>query len=248
MQFEPWQWALLAAGALAAGFSKTGIPGLGILFVAVFAIVLPARQATGVVLPMLILGDVFAVVVYRRHAQWRHLGRLLPATLAGIVAGWWVLRKADDAQTARLVGLLLVVMLAVHGWRRLRARTDPAAPAPSARIFAVASGFFAGFSTQVANAAGPVMTLYLLAMRLPKLEFVGTGAVFFMVVNWVKVPFMLQLGLINHDSLLLNLWLAPAVIVGALLGRIALPRINAATFESVALVLAILAVAKLLFW
>ncbi|HVZ64457.1 MAG TPA: sulfite exporter TauE/SafE family protein [Lacunisphaera sp.] len=248
MHFEPWQWALLVAGALAAGFSKTGIPGLGILFVAVFAIVLPARQATGVVLPLLILGDVFAVVVYRRHAQWRHLWRLLPATLAGIVVGWWVLRKADDAQTARLVGVLLVAMLAVHGWRRFRARTDPAAPAPSARVFAVASGLFAGFSTQVANAAGPVMTLYLLAMRLPKLEFVGTGAVFFMLVNWVKVPFMVQLGLINHDSLLLNLWLAPAVMVGALLGRVALPRINTATFEAVALVLAILAVAKLLFW
>src|SRR5882724_4635618 len=104
MTFEPWQWALMIVGALLAGFSKTGIPGMGILFVAIFVNVLPVRQATGVVLPMLIMGDLFAVALYRRHAQWSHLGRLLPATVAGVVLGWFVLRSLDDRQTVRLVG------------------------------------------------------------------------------------------------------------------------------------------------
>lgn len=246
MHFDPWQWALMAVGALLAGFSKTGIPGLGILFVGIFVNILPVRQATGVVLPMLIMGDVFAVLLYRRHAQWGHLVRLLPATVAGVVLGWGVLRAMNDAQTARLVGLVLLVMLVVHLWRKARAGAEVEAVGHAPRWFSWLTGLLAGFATQVANAAGPVMSLYLLSMRLPKLEFLGTGAVFFMLINWFKVPFMVQLDMINADTLRLNLWLAPAVIAGALLGRAILPRINQKAFETAALVLTALAVLKLL--
>ena len=246
MNFEPWQWVMMAAGALLAGFSKTGIPGMGILFVAIFVNVLPVRQATGVVLPMLILGDLFAVALYRRHAQWSHLWRLLPATVAGVVLGWWVLRSLNDGQTARLVGLIMLVMLVVHVWRRGRAGAEAEVAGHAPRWFSALTGLLAGFATQVANAAGPVMSLYLLSMRLPKLEFLGTGAVFFMLINWFKVPFMVQLGMINRETLWLNLWLAPAVIVGALLGRTVLPRINQKGFETAALVLTAAAIGKLL--
>jgi uncharacterized membrane protein YfcA len=246
MNFEPWQWVMMAAGALLAGFSKTGIPGMGILFVAIFVNVLPVRQATGVVLPMLILGDLFAVALYRRHAQWSHLWRLLPATVAGVVLGWFVLRSLNDGQTARLVGLIMLIMLVVHVWRRARAGAEAEVVGHAPRWFSALTGLLAGFATQVANAAGPVMSLYLLSMRLPKLEFLGTGAVFFMLINWFKVPFMVQLGMINRETLMLNLWLAPAVIVGALLGRAVLPRINQKAFETVALLLTALAVLKLL--
>jgi len=248
MPFEPWQWALMALGALLAGFSKTGIPGLGILFVGIFVNVLPVRQATGVVLPMLIMGDLFAVALYRRHAQWGHLWRLLPATVAGVVLGWLVLRQMSDAQTARLVGLVLLLMLVVHVWRKARAGAEAAIVGQAPRWFSALSGLLAGFATQVANAAGPVMSLYLLSMRLPKLEFLGTGAVFFMFINWFKVPFMVQLDMINRETLVLNLCLAPAVIAGALLGRFVLPRINQQAFELWALVLTVLAVLKLLFF
>lgn len=246
MSFEPWQWVLLVLGAFLAGFSKTGIPGLGILFVAIFLNVLPVRQATGVVLPMLIIGDLFAVALYRQHAQWSHLWRLLPATVAGVVLGWFVLRKIDDAQTAKLVGLILVIMLFVHFWRKARAGKEEETVTHAPRWFAILTGLFAGFSTQVANAAGPVMTLYLLAMRLPKMEFMGTGAVFFLLINWFKVPFMVQLGMINSRTLLLNLWLAPAVIAGAMIGRLLIGRLNQKAFETIALALTVVAVVKLL--
>lgn len=246
MHFEPWQWAMMAVGALLAGFSKTGIPGMGILFVGIFVNVLPVRQATGVVLPMLIMGDLFAVALYRQHAQWGHLWRLLPATVAGVILGWFVLSRLDDGQTARLVGLILLVMLAVHLWRKSRAGAEAEVVGHAPRWFSVLTGLLAGFTTQVANAAGPVMSLYLLSMRLPKLEFLGTGAVFFMLINWFKVPFMIQLDMISRDTLLLNLWLTPAVIAGALLGRAVLPRINQKAFETTALVLTAAAIVKLL--
>ncbi|HRG57241.1 MAG TPA: sulfite exporter TauE/SafE family protein, partial [Lacunisphaera sp.] len=106
----------------------------------------------------------------------------------------------------------------------------------------------AGFSTMVANAAGPVMTIYLLAMRLPKLEFLGTSAAFFLLINWIKVPFGIQLGILTMPSLALNLWLLPAVAAGALAGPWVVKRVNQAVFENAALALTAAAVGKLLFF
>lgn len=246
MSFEPWQWALLALGAATAGFSKTGIPGTSILFVAVFANLMPARQATGLVLPLLIVADVFALVTYRKNLAWGRVGRLLPAALAGLVLGWLALGRVNDTQAARVIGGVIALMLGLHLWRRRRAPEEAVAHAPG--WFGPAAGLLAGFTTMVANAAGPVMALYLLAMRLPKLEFLGTGAAFFLLINWIKVPFMVQLGLINGASLTVNLWLLPAVAAGALLGRWVVPRVDQARFESFALALTALAVGKLLFF
>jgi uncharacterized membrane protein YfcA len=246
MHFEPWQWTLLIAGAFMVGLTKTGIAGLGILVVAVFTLAIPARQATGIILPMLILGDVFGVLLYRRHTEWRHLWKLFPWTGAGVVVGWLALGRIDSQQTSRLVGAILLLLLAVHFWRKSRRAPDEEAVAHAPPWVAAGTGLLAGFTTLVANAAGSVMTLYLLAMRLPKLGFLGTNAVFFLLLNWFKVPFMVNLGLINNESLWLNLKLAPAVIAGGLLGRVAAARMNQRVFEAVALALTAVAAVKLL--
>ncbi len=246
MTFEPWQWLLLALGALTAGFSKTGIPGTSILFVAVFANLMPARQATGVVLPLLIFADMFAYAVYRKHLEWRRVGRLLPWAGAGLVLGWLALGRFDDAQAARAIGVIIAFMLGLHLWRKRRAPEAAMAHAPA--WLGPAAGVLAGVTTMIANAAGPVMTLYLLAMRLPKLEFLGTGAAFFLLINWIKVPFMAQLGLINSASLTVNLWLLPAVAVGALAGKWVVARVDQTLFENFALVLTGAAAVKLLFF
>jgi uncharacterized membrane protein YfcA len=270
MHLEPWQWALVVLGAFLVGVSKTGIAGFGILFVAIFANVIPARQATGFVLPLLICGDIFAVASYRQHTVWRHLWRLFPWTALGVILGTLALGRLDDAAVRRLVGGIIVAMFVLHVWRKLsssakasavalramadrsedrRARATPdewAGHAPP--WFAVAAGVLAGFTTQVANAAGPVMILYLLAMRLPKMEFLGTGAVFFLCLNLFKVPFMAGLGMITPASFLTNLLLAPAVVAGALAGRWLVQRINQQWFELIALGLTFAAGLKLLFF
>ena len=246
MNFEPWQWVLLLAGAFFVGLSKTGITGLSIMFVAVFANLMPARQATGLVLPLLIVGDLCAVGLYRRHTQWSHLWKLFPWTIGGVLLGWGALQALNDGQTKRLVGLVLALMLAVHLWRQWKAGREAQMVAVAPWWFAALTGLMAGFATQVSNAAGPVMMLYLLAMRLPKLEFLGTGAVFFLLLNWFKVPFMVQLGLINAVSLSLNLKLAPAVLLGATIGRLVAGSINQRVFERVALILTAIATLRLL--
>ncbi len=246
--YEIWEWSLLFLGALSIGLSKTGVPGLSVLFVAVFANILHARAASGVVLPLLITGDLFAAASYRRHLVWSHLLRLFPWTVLGVVAGWLALGRLNDAWSTRLIGGILLLMLAAHLWRKRNSGTAaPEALLATAPWWVAAfTGVLAGFCTLIANAAGPVMSLYLLAMQLPKLEFMGTAAIFFLLLNWLKVPFMVNLGLINHDSLALNLRLAPAVAAGALSGRWLAGRMSQRWFERATLLLTGLAAAKLL--
>jgi len=236
-------WAVLALCALMVGISKTGIPGFGILFVPLMAMVFPAKQSTGLILGVLILGDIFAVSYYHRSALWGHIFRLIPATLVGIVAGYFVMRVISDEQLKPIIGVIVVTMLAVNWWRN---RKGEANGIPTQWWFAVVMGFLAGLTTMMANAAGPVMIMYLLAMRLPKVEFVGTSAWFFFIVNWLKVPFSVQLGLITPDSIKLGLFMLPFIIAGAVLGIAALRKMPQRVFEVTIQVLALAAAIKLL--
>jgi len=238
-------WLVVGLCGVLVGVSKTGLPGLGILVVPLMAMVLPARDSTGILLGMLILGDLFAAGYYRRIAEWKHVLRLLPAAFAGIVAGWLAMRHVTDAQLQPMIGGIVLVMLAVH-YGRLRLGSEDA-PIPSHPLFAVVLGFAAGVMTMMANAAGPVMVIYLLAMRLPKLAFVGTSAWFFFVVNWLKVPFSAKLALISAASIKLNLLTLPLIALGAVLGIVVLRRIPQKAFNTVIQLLAAAAALKLLF-
>ena len=240
----PWQWGLVALGAFLIGFSKTGITGLGILTVAIYANILPARQSTGIILPMLICADVVAVAAYRRHAVWKHLWQLFPWVAVGIVAGYFALGHINDAQVRHGIGAIVLVMVALHFWRRQRAGNEPV---PHTLWFSALTGVLAGFTTMLANAAGPIMILYMLAVGLPKMEFLGTGAWYFLIINLFKVPFSYRLGLITLPTLQFNALLLPAVIAGALLGRLIVKRINQAWFETLALALTLVAGVRLLF-
>jgi len=243
MQLELWQWALAALGALCIGISKTGIGGLGLVAVTIFANILPAKVASGFVLPMLICADLVAVKSYRAHTQWKHLVRLFPWTASGVLMGWLAMGRIDDRQASVLIGVIVLVMVGMHLWRMRQGEAHP----PESVVFAAFIGILAGFTTLVANAAGPLMALYLLAMRLPKMEWMGTAAVYFFLMNLFKVPFMVQLGLIDRTSFTGNLLMFPAVIAGALFGRWLLPKINQKLFEALALWLSLIAGVKLMF-
>ena len=243
MNFEPWQWGLAAVAAMIVGLSKTGISGLGLLPVVLFAQMLPAKEATGLVLPLLCFGDIAAVFSYRRHAIWKLLWRLFPWTALGVVLGYIALGRINEHQTRLLIGGIVLGLVALHLYRRARGGEE----AEHGAWFPPLIGVLAGFTTLVANAAGPLMIIYLLAMRLPKLEFMGTGAVFFMLLNLFKVPFMVRLGLITPASLGVNVLLAPAVFLGAFVGRKILHRINQRLFENLALFLSAVAALELMF-
>jgi uncharacterized membrane protein YfcA len=243
------QWLLLVAGAFVTGLSKGGIAGLGILAVACFANALPARESTGALLPLLIAADVFGVAFYRKHADWPKLWRLFPWVAGGVVLGCLALGRVNNTQISRLIGAVLLLMVVLHLWRQRQVQQGSnsfGARLPHAWWFVGLIGMLAGFTTMVANAAGPVMVLFLLAAGLPKLEFLGTMAWFFLVVNCFKVPFSAVLGLINVDSLSLDAWLLVAMVPGALLGPVIVKRINQRAFEWLALALTVVAAGRLL--
>jgi uncharacterized protein len=246
MTFDSTQWLLAAAAAFLIGLSKTGVPGIGMLFIAIFANLMPTKQASGFVLPLLIMGDLIAVFSYRRHTEWSHLRRLFLWTGLGVVIGALTLDHLTNRQAQLLVGTIILALLILHLARKKSAATDAAPPLPASASFAPTIGVLTGFTTLIANAAGPLMTIYFLAMRLPKLAFFGTGAVFFLLLNLFKIPFMVGLGLVTGESLQLNLYLAPAVITGALLGRWILPKVSQLWFERLALALSAVAGLKLL--
>ncbi len=240
-----WQWAFLALGAFVTGLSKTGIAGLGVLSVALFANALPARSSTGALLPLLLCADVFGVAFFRKHADWSHLWKLFPWVALGVLTGYLALDQVNNEQMQRLIGGILLAMVGLHLWRQRQAE-HLAAALPHTWWFAALTGILAGFTTMVANAAGPVMILYLLSVGLPKLAFIGTAAWFFMLVNAFKVPFSVHLGLITPNSLLMDAILVFPMLPGAFLGPVILRHINQRVFEAMALVLTVAASVRLL--
>ncbi|MBC9713730.1 sulfite exporter TauE/SafE family protein [Streptomyces sp. TRM66268-LWL] len=232
MDISIGEFIVLALAAALVGFSKTAVSGANTVSLAVFAAVLPARESTGVLLPILIAGDILAVLTYRRHAHWPTLWRLFPAVGAGVLAGTLFLMWADDTGVRTSIGAILLLMAGVTVWRRrVAARQEETAASGRARWKAPSYGVLGGFTTMVANAGGPVMSLYLISSGFQKLGFLGTSAWFFLIVNTSKVPFSIGLGLISWRSLLLDAALVLFVVPGAWLGRKCVDRIDQLLFE-----------------
>jgi len=238
-----WKWALGALCAFNMGVAKTGMPGLGILVIPLFVITVgDARASAGWLLPILLSGDVFAVFYYRRHAAANRLFGLIPSVAVGLAAGAYVLRY-DDRLLRPMVGVIILVMLCVYLIRKRSVNPLPT----EGMVYTGIYGGFAGFATMIANAAGPVMNVYLLSKKLTREEFVATGAWFFFLVNLSKVPVYLHHGMITSTSLAFDAVMLPASIAGALAGRWLLQRIPQLLFERAVIVLAFVATA-MLFW
>jgi uncharacterized protein len=234
LEFTTVEWIIVVAGAILIGVAKTGIPGINMVFVPILAIILPARESTGFLLPVLIFGDVFAVIYYKSHAQWRYLAKLIPFSLIGIGIGYFAMRALNDAQIKPLIGVIILAMLALQLFRTVKKMDETI---PKGIWIALIMGLLAGFTTMIANAAAPMMAIYLLAMRLPKEQYVGTGAWFYFIVNLVKVPLSASLGLITAKSLLTGTVLIPAIAIGAIIGIKVLSRIPQKAFRVIILVI-----------
>lgn len=257
-------WALLIVSALLVGLSKTALPGVTTIAVAMFAQVLPAKESTGVMLLLLLTGDLPAIWAYRRDADATMLKRLVPAVACGVLIGALFLRVASDDLMRRVIGWLLIALIVITLAQRARGRrrggptaraasagapsggTGSASRAGSSPMARMVYGALAGFSTMVANAGGPVTSLYFLACRYPVKAFLGTTAWFFFLVNLTKLPFSIALGIIHADALALVAILIPAVLVGALAGRLLADRMPQRVFDPIVMVLTVVAALPLL--
>jgi uncharacterized membrane protein YfcA len=242
---SPAALALMALGALIIGYSKTALGGLGVVAVAIFATVLPAKESTAAILTILIVGDAIACWHYRRDPDWGLIRRLLPAVIPGLLLGTLFLRAVDDDTLRRSIGGVLLVLLALQLWVKWRS-TDTESTTHRHPAAAWGAGSAMGFTTMTANAAGPVMTLYLSAAGIEKRRFVGTSAWFFLIVNLAKVPFSIGLGLMHPVDVTRALVLSPAVLAGGLLGYATVRLISQRNFDVAVLLASALAAGALL--
>ncbi|MEM8507358.1 MAG: sulfite exporter TauE/SafE family protein [Bacteroidota bacterium] len=236
-------WALAFAAAFLIGISKAGLKGLSLFNVTLLALGFGAKSSTGIIMPFLILGDIFAVLYYNRHAQWKPIFRILPWMTLGIILGV-VIGKDLPEQLFKIamVAIIFTSLGLMVFWDSRKSKT-----VPKHWTFASGSGILAGLTTMIGNMAGPFTNLYFLMLRLPKNEFVGTAAWLFFITNLFKVPFHVFVWkTITSDTLLLNLKLFPALLLGFFLGTRILKYINDAGYRRfIVLVTAIGAVAIL---
>lgn len=243
LELTSTQWMLLMLGAIGVGVSKSGLAGVSMLHVLVFAFVFGARASTGVLLPLLIIGDICAVWLLGRDVVWSYVRRLLVPALVGIVVGWLLLDRLDEPTFRPLIGNIILVLSIGQLMRMWRG--DLFANVPHSAWFVWMMGVLTGITTMLANAAGPVVALYLLAIALPKTPLIATAAWFFLILNCCKVPLSMNLGLIDSSTLLLNITLAPCVVFGLVLGRWIVKRIPQRTFDTLLLAFTVTAAMRL---
>jgi len=244
IEFTYLQWIISIICALMIGFAKAGIPGSGILVPLLAASIIPAKESTGFVLPMLIMADILAIIYWRRYVEWKQLFRLLPWAWLGIFSGFVGMIYISNENLKTFIGLLVLILLGVS-WLRIKVFSDERIP--DHWFFAALLGTLAGSTSMMANAAGPVMVIYLMAMRLNKESFIGTSAWFFWLINLSKFPFSFRLDLINLQSFQTNLVLLPGILVGGIAGILLVHRISQKVFDMVVKLLAIGAAFYLIF-
>ena len=201
--------------ALLLGIAKSGIKGLAVLIVTGLALVYGARESTGILMPLLICGDVFAVVYYKRHVKWIYLIKLLPWMVTGVITGVFFGKDLpEDLFQSGMAVIILLSVVMMYYWDQKKNKQ-----VPTHWSFAALMGIMAGFTTMVGNLAGAFSNIYFLAIRLPKNEFIGTAAWLFFFINLFKVPFHIwSWGTINRMSFQVSLSLIPAVILGFVIG------------------------------
>jgi uncharacterized membrane protein YfcA len=232
---------LLILAAMGIGVSKSGFAGVSMIHVLIFAFVFGAKDSTGVLLPMLVIGDVLAIWFFGKRVEWKQVQRLLPPALLGVVLGTLCMGWMNEDLFRPTVGIIILLLTVVQVVRLWRPKLFDSIP--HELWFAWTLGLLAGMTTMMANAAGPVVALYLLAVSMPKLELVATSAWFFLTINVFKLPFSWSLGLISLDSLWIDVIFAPGILVGMLVGRWMVNKIPQRQFDS--LLLAFTAIAAL---
>ncbi len=232
-----------AVAAVLVGLSKTGVPGVAIPAILLMSEAFAGNEklSVGAILPVLLVGDAFAVGYYREHAQWDRLFGLFPYVLLGMIPGVYVLLNVDHQQFKLVLGLLVIVLISVEVSRQRFGWTD----VPNQWWFVVVMGLAAGFGTVVGNAAGPVMGIYLISRGMVKAEFMGTWAWFFLIVNLLKVPLFGSMGMITVETLRFDLVLIPFVVLGAMIGKRLFLLIPQKLFDPLVLSLALIAALRM---
>ncbi|MGB0664841.1 MAG: sulfite exporter TauE/SafE family protein [Pontibacterium sp.] len=233
-------WALIGAGFIT-GFSKFSVGGMGLLILPVIMIAVPGPEALAVIVPMYLITDLIAVSTYRSHIQWNVIMRLLPAGVVGGLFGGWILSAINPDDFTVMLGGVILGIIGLGFWldyQKSNLMRHPWA--------AYATGGVSGTFSIIANAAGPLIGLYLVEQELEKRAYISTRAWLFFIVNLLKVPVLFSLGLFNSDTLIMSSYCIPGLLVGSIVGYWVFNQINLKQLKWVIRALASIAAVKLL--
>jgi uncharacterized membrane protein YfcA len=239
-------WMLVAVAAFCIGVSKAGFSGISLISVFLLADTFGAKQSLGIALPMLIIADFLVYPAFRKYSSWKSVWRLTWPAFIGMAIGVAVLGNVDNDTMRKIIGWIILSMVALQSLGKFR--PDSFYKLAMTRGFGVYAGTAGGIATVLANAAGPIMQIYMVSRRMDKMELVGVGARFFLVINLLKLPLSAGLNLINQETLTMNLILAPVVALGVFGGRKLILVIPQKAFEGTVVVFAIIAGIRLSFY
>ena len=233
--------ALLVLIGFLTGLSKTAIGGIGMVNAALLASVLPAKESTGVMLILLITGDLFAIGVYKKHVEWKMLQKLIWPVILGVSIGAYFLSHSTDQSLKKTIGWIVLLLVAFYPISTRLQKRDFDISSRFPKTLGIILGSMSGFMSMVANSGGPPMSIYLLLRKNSVMNFLGNTAWFFFIINVFKLPFTLSLGLLDFHSFKYIFPALPAVPIGALIGRRLVAKINQDLFQKITLVTAALA-------
>ena len=240
--FQPWEIGAVIVTGLFIGIGKTGLNGIMAVMVPIMAIIFGAKESTGILLPMLCFADILAVIWYRRNAQWKHIIRLMPWAFCGLILALFVDQFISARGFKFTIGFCIFTGLGVMLFNDLKKNTKT----PTGWWFSAVFGLMGGFSTMIGNAAGPIMSVFLLSMRLPKENFVGTSAWFFLIINYTKIPLQIFFWKnITTEGLLFNVCMIPLILAGAALGIFFVKKVSEKIYRVLIYIMTIISAALL---
>lgn len=239
------QWITVIVTALLVGFSKTGISGGMMLAIPLLASTFGGKDSTGIMLPMLLAGDLFAIWYYRRSVEWKNVIAPLPWAFLGLLLGVVMGNYLDDRTFVILIGTIVLLCLSILVYTEWKGKDFKV---PGSAWFYILVGILSGFASMIGNAAGPIFSIYLLALGFKKNNLMGTNAWFFFAINFIKLPLQAFLWHnIGMKSLKITLMMLPVITVGAVLGFFILKKINEKYFRYLVIAMTAVAALRLLF-
>jgi uncharacterized protein len=235
--YSPFNLVLIFLGAFIIGLSKAGLKGIEMLNVTIMAIVFGGKASTGIVLPLLCIADLFAVIYYNRHAQWKHFWKLIPWMAVGILIGVYTGKDLNEDVFRKIMAVIIIITVIIMVWMEIRKTVS----IPTNKLFVASTGLVSGFTTMLGNLAGSFSNIYFLAMRLPKNDFIGTAAWVFLTINVFKTPFQVFYWKnINTASLKTDLVLLPALAIGFWVGIKIVKLIRGDNYRKVVIILTLI--------
>jgi len=239
-------WVLVATAAFCIGVSKAGFSGISLISVFILADLIGAKESLGFALPMLIIADLLVYPAFRKYSSWKSVWRLTWPALVGMAVGVLVLGSVDNEAMRKIIGVIILMMTSIQLMSRIN--PDKFYKIACTRKFGFFAGTAGGVATVLANAAGPIMQIYMISRRMDKMELIGVGARFFLVINFLKLPLGAGLNLITPGSLLTNLILVPAIALGVWGGHRVIKVIPQKMFEFTVISFATVAGIRLCFF